>query len=157
VKAPGSRRELVERAEQLQSERLGDSLVRLGRRFFERTVERLREEGYPGVRFSFTSLLPHLDRREGTRTTELARKMDVSKQAVGQLVQQLETLGYVERGPDPDDGRARRVLLTERGLEVVLAGLAVYEDLERELAEELGSEGLDAFKDASRRALELFE
>jgi len=136
----------------LEAERLGDSLVKLGRLVFERTVERLRARGFEGVRFSFTALLPHLDRERGTRLTELAARMDISKQAAGQMVAQLEKLGYVQRRPDPADGRARLVELTERGYRVLLAGLEVFAELEAELEEELGPQLMSSFRGGAARS-----
>ena len=53
--------------------------------------------------------------RAGTRLTALAESAGMSKQAMGQLVDDLERLGYVERVPDPADGRAKIVRLTRRG------------------------------------------
>src|SRR5512139_669525 len=59
-------------------------------------------------------LLPHLS-REGIRPTDLARRVDVTKQAVGQTLAGLTALRLVEHVPDPTDGRARLVRLTEAG------------------------------------------
>jgi len=59
-------------------------------------------------------LLPHLS-REGIRPTELARRVDVTKQAVGQALAGLSALQLIELVPDPSDGRARLVRLTEAG------------------------------------------
>lgn len=71
-------------------------------------------------------LLPHLS-REGIRPTELARRVDVSKQAVGQALSDLSALRLVELVPDPSDGRARLVRLTT-------AGAAAYDHGHRVLA-----------------------
>ncbi|MDE0881223.1 MAG: MarR family transcriptional regulator [Myxococcota bacterium] len=145
------------RAEQLESQRLGNSLVKVGRLVMERTIERLRERGYEDLRVGFTTLLPHLDRRHGSRITELAERMGSTKQAVGQMVTQLQNAGYVRRRLDPQDGRARLVELTEGGFEVLLAGLEVFAEIETELAAELGSENLKRFAknaEAVRNCLE---
>jgi DNA-binding MarR family transcriptional regulator len=152
-----ARAQLREQAAQLEAQRVGDSLVKLGRVVFERTVERLRARGFAGVRFSFTALLPHLDRQCGTRITELASRMDISKQATGQMVAQLELLGYVQRRPDPDDGRARLVELTEQGYRVLLAGLDVFGEIESELEQELGVELMSAFRTGAERSLRFLE
>ena len=52
----------------------------------------------------------------GSRVTELAQLAQVTKPTVVYLVNDLERLGYVERIPDPADGRAKLVCLTERGV-----------------------------------------
>ena len=155
--SPSRRDQLRLQVEELEAQRLGNSLVRLGRLTYQRTVERLRARGLSELRLSYTTLLPHLDRVEGSRVTELAERMGVTKQAAGQMVTQLEQAQLVTRRPDPKDGRARRVELTTQGFEVLLAGLEVFAELESELEEALGSERMDAFRssaDQSRRYLE---
>ncbi|MDT5388273.1 MAG: hypothetical protein QOE04_1914, partial [Mycobacterium sp.] len=52
---------------------------------------------------------------DGSRLTDLADQAQVSKQSAGVLVDQLERLGYVRRVPDPTDGRARLIVIEERG------------------------------------------
>lgn len=64
--------------------------------------------GMENLRASHTSLLPFLD-YEGTRISVLADRMGISKQAVQQLVDELEAMGGVHRIPDPTDGRAKLV------------------------------------------------
>jgi DNA-binding MarR family transcriptional regulator len=80
----------------------------------ELTVE-LEERGWPDLRPSQASLLLNVDRRTGTRSTELARRAGVTKQAIMTVVDELETAGLVRRTPDPEDGRAKVVRLTARG------------------------------------------
>jgi DNA-binding MarR family transcriptional regulator len=74
----------------------------------------------------------------GTRLTDLAEQARVSKQAAGFLVDQLERGGYVERVPDPADGRARLVCFSDRGREVVRLATAVGDEIEVEWATFLG-------------------
>lgn len=97
--------------------------------------------GRPALRPAHTSLFPHLD-LEGTRIVDLAARVGVTKQAVSQLVAELEAMGVVTREPDPEDGRARRVVLTELGRAGFFDGLAVLGELERELEAELGARRL---------------
>ena len=52
---------------------------------------------------------------EGSRLTELAERARMTKQSVGEVATDLEQRGYVERVPDPADGRAKIIRLTERG------------------------------------------
>jgi DNA-binding MarR family transcriptional regulator len=77
--------------------------------------EELEERGWPGMRASQATLLLNVDRRSGTRLTELARRAGVTKQAVMIVVDDLEVRGLVRRTPDPEDGRAKVVRLTARG------------------------------------------
>jgi len=74
----------------------------------------------------------------GSRATELAGQLGVSKQAVGQLVSELEQCGYLERIPDPRDGRAQLVQRTARGWEVNRATRRAVQDLQDEWAQWVG-------------------
>jgi DNA-binding MarR family transcriptional regulator len=78
-------------------------------------VDELDERGWPDLRASQAALVLNVDRRFGTRLTELARRAGVTKQAMMIVVDELEVRGLVRRTPDPDDGRAKVVRLTARG------------------------------------------
>jgi DNA-binding MarR family transcriptional regulator len=78
---------------------------------------------------------------DGSRLTELARKAGMSPQAMGELVDELVDMGYVLRRPDPDDGRAKLIVLTERGWNAVAAGRQTIEGIEGQVTEILGEHG----------------
>src|SRR4051812_44979785 len=78
--------------------------------------ERLREEGFEGIRYRHGSVFRFID-VDGSRLTTLAERSGLTKQAIGEVVDELERLGYVERAADATDGRAKLVRLTERGTE----------------------------------------
>ena len=78
---------------------------------------------------------------DGSRLTELARKAGMSPQAMGELVDELVDMGYVLRRPDPDDGRAKLIVLTERGWNAVAAGRQTIEGIEKQVTEILGEHG----------------
>ena len=80
-------------------------------------------------------------RPEGNRLTNLARGANMSLQAMGELVDELEELGYVERKPDPSDRRAKLIVLTERGQECIEAAVITIHDIEGRLDEILGPRG----------------
>jgi DNA-binding MarR family transcriptional regulator len=62
------------------------------------------------------SIFQHVDHPpHGTRITELAERAQMTKQSMGQLVADMERLAFVERIPDPLDGRATLVRLTDFG------------------------------------------
>ena len=68
------------------------------------------------------------------RTTDIAARAGITKQAVGQIVDELEALGYVRREPDPADARARLVVYTERGKASMFDGLAALARVEARVA-----------------------
>jgi DNA-binding MarR family transcriptional regulator len=77
-------------------------------------------------------------RPEGSRLTDLARGANMTPQSMGEIVDELEELGYVERRPDPGDRRAKLVTLTARGRECVAAGEQTIRGLESEIDDVLG-------------------
>lgn len=96
-----------------------------------------REAGRRLLTPALVRLLPHLS-RDGIRPTELARRTDVSKQAVGQSLRDLEVMAFVELVRDPADGRARLVRLTPAGLAAFDHGRRVLGFYETELAARVG-------------------
>ena len=78
---------------------------------------------------------------EGTRLSDLARGANMTPQAMGEVVDELEDLGYVTRRPDPSDRRAKLVVLTTRGQDCVEAGKRTIVDLETRMSEVLGESG----------------
>lgn len=77
---------------------------------------------------------------DGIRPSELAEATQLTKQTLGSILDQLEKAGYVARTPDPADGRARVVTITDRGHELVALSLPVVEEMERAWTEHLGPE-----------------
>jgi DNA-binding MarR family transcriptional regulator len=91
--------------------------------------------------------MAHIDIEGGTRLTTIAALANITPQAVGELVDDLERQGYVVRRPDPDDRRAKRIVLTERGQACVAAALSTIATLEAELEGLLGSAALAQLHD----------
>jgi DNA-binding MarR family transcriptional regulator len=111
------------------TENLGFLLAKASQRFNELLAESFRAGGFAEVRPSYGSVLLPLFERDGLRMGELARASRLSKQSITKLVGLCERDGLVRRERDPDDGRAFRVLLTDRAhafavlVEDVLTGL----------------------------------
>lgn len=78
---------------------------------------------------------------EGSRLTELARRANMSPQAMGELVDELERLGYLVRRPDPTDRRAKLITLTKKGQGCIAAGIATIDGIEQQLTDRLGERG----------------
>lgn len=113
--------------------------MRLGHRI----VEGVNAAGFD-QRPAHSAVLAHIDIDGGTRLTTIAARASITPQAVGELIDDLERLGYVVRRPDPQDRRAKRIVLTERGLRCVDAALETIFGIEAELAELLGTDALAA-------------
>ena len=93
----------------------------------------------------------------GSRLTQLAARANMTPQAMGELVDELEELGYVVRRPDPSDRRAKLIVLTERGHQCVTAGGESIDGIEQRLTELLGTEGHRRLRALLARLLEMKE
>jgi DNA-binding MarR family transcriptional regulator len=78
---------------------------------------------------------------DGSRLTDLARRANMSPQAMGELVDELEQMDYVVRRPDPTDRRAKLITLTEKGHDCIAAGTATIDGIEQRLTGLLGERG----------------
>ncbi len=114
----------------------------------------LAEAGYDDLSPSHFVVFQHM-RSDGIRSTELAEKAQMSKQAMGYLIAYLEEHNYVERIPDPTDGRARLVRLTESGWAVANVAYGVVEEIEAEWEEYLGTERMQQLRSILRELIAL--
>lgn len=129
-----------EYADRLEAEKARSTvqlLFKAARLLNEGAIARVRSRTKRPVRVAHTTLLPHVD-LEGTRLTDLASRLGVTKQAAGQLVDELVEMGMLERIPDPADARAKLVRFTRRGRTALLDGLSVLKGIEDEIGELVG-------------------
>src|SRR5215207_7180853 len=80
----------------------------------------------------------------GLRLTELAERANMTKQSVGEIVDDLAGRGYVGRVPDPADRRAKLICLTDLGEEAQAFGLRLFAEIERRWVERYGAERIAA-------------
>jgi len=115
--------------------------------------ERLRAAGYDDLRPAHFALFqfpgPH-----GARPVELAATLGMTKQALSPLLNDLERFGYLDRRPDPRDGRGRVLWLTDRGFSFVTALKAILDGIEAEWSQRLGADRFATLKDALRELTE---
>ncbi|HUJ35388.1 MAG TPA: MarR family winged helix-turn-helix transcriptional regulator [Solirubrobacteraceae bacterium] len=115
--------------------------------FREQLERRLVDTPYNDIRISHGCVFGNID-PDGTRLTKLAERARMTKQSVGEVTSDLEQRGYVERVPDPSDGRAKIIRLTERGRAAQALGVGLIDELEQEWAERFGAERVAALRDA---------
>lgn len=132
----------AETLKEAKANHMAHSLLRAARLWNEQAIARVRARGFANARLSHTQVLPHLD-LEGTRLTDLAARLDVTKQAAQQLINELEEAGLVERVPDPSDGRAKLIRFTAFGRRSILDGLDVLRGIEDELRRDIGDHAVD--------------
>src|SRR5262249_36514926 len=81
-------------------------------------LERLHERGFGDIQAAHLTVFQYPG-PQGARPSELAARLRTSKQALNYLLGELERLGYLERQPDPDDLRSKRIVLTRRGMAII--------------------------------------
>lgn len=111
-------------------------------------VDEMGERGWEDARPGHAALFMHIERRSGTRLTELARRSRMTKQGMMLLVDDLEQRGYVRRVPDPEDARAKIVRLTARGRRYVAEARRAVAAIEVRLRRDLGQRDYEALQDA---------
>jgi DNA-binding MarR family transcriptional regulator len=115
--------------------------------FADELERRLSDTPYNDIRISHGCVFGTID-PDGSRLTELATRARMTKQSVGEVTSDLEQRGYVERVPDPSDGRAKIIRLTERGRAAQTLGQGLIDEIEQEWADRFGEERIAAFRDA---------
>ncbi len=115
-----------------------------------RLTAALNAAGHRAIRPKHGAVFANLD-RAGTRATTLAERAAIGKAAMGELIDELEQLGYVTRQPDPADRRAKLVVPTRAALDVIRLVHEFNQQLERQLRRQLGADTYASL----RRSLEL--
>jgi DNA-binding MarR family transcriptional regulator len=101
--------------------------------------------GHAGLRASFNQVLARLN-GNGIRIVDIAIACHITQQAAGQLIGELEKLGYVKRKPDSTDKRAKQLVLTARGERLQKDCVRLAAATERELAQAVGDKTLAAVR-----------
>jgi len=105
--------------------------------FAQQLLQALWDAGFTDQRMVYNSVFPFVP-PEGIRLTNLADRAGMTKQAMSELVNDLVEMGYLQRSPDPTDGRAKLIEFTDRGWAAVNTVLAAFEAAEAELEARLG-------------------
>lgn len=117
---------------------VGQLLVRLLREFRRDLAEPHVEQGYSDVRDPHMQIFGNI-RTGSIRLTELASRAQLSLAATSELVNDLAALGYLTRRPDPQDGRAKLIELTERGQRLLADAGRRVADMEARWSELVGA------------------
>ena len=104
----------------------------------ERMLERLHERGFDDLAPAHLIVMQYPG-PQGLRPSHLAAQLRMSKQALNYLLGELERLGYIERLPDPDDLRSRRISVTKRGDAIAAVIREAVGEIEAEWTEKLGA------------------
>jgi DNA-binding MarR family transcriptional regulator len=132
---------------------IGQLLVRLLREFRDELAAPRAEAGYDDVREPHFQIFGNI-RMGGIRLTELAGRAQLSLAATSELVNDLVDLGYLTRRPDPADGRAKLIDLTERGQNLMAAAGDRVAAIEQRWSEAIGAKDFDRMCASMQRLLD---
>lgn len=154
--ASKKQRQDIESAWEAKRNATFQSLFRTARLIQESVIAAIRERTGKPVRYAHATLLPHVD-MEGTRQTVIAERLGISKQAVGQLVDDLEAMDFLVRLPAPDDGRAKLVCFNRKAKFGFVETMDVIGELEDKLVKQIGKREMKAFLITLRKILTVVE
>ncbi|MBA3807917.1 MAG: winged helix-turn-helix transcriptional regulator [Solirubrobacterales bacterium] len=118
---------------------IGQLLTQLTRLFQTELFEKLVAAGLQDARVPHTHVTAYI-KAEGSRLTELAAQARMTPPAMSELVDDLQRLGIVERRPDPSDGRAKLICLTDAGWQAMRIARSAIAEIEAEYARLVGTE-----------------
>jgi DNA-binding MarR family transcriptional regulator len=107
----------------------------------------MQARGIVGMQPAYPRLLGNLD-TEGTRIGALARRMGTTRQAATQLAREIERAGFVERQPDPTDGRGIIIRFTPKGRAGLACAVGVMAEIEAEYAAAIGQADMTHLKES---------
>jgi DNA-binding MarR family transcriptional regulator len=110
-----------------------------------RMLERLHDHGFTDLDFAHLNVFQYPG-PQGARPSELAARLGTTKQALNYLLGELERLDYLQRRPDPDDLRSKRVVLTRRGTSAIRVIRKTVAEIETAWAQQLGPERFAQFR-----------
>jgi DNA-binding MarR family transcriptional regulator len=114
--------------------------------FFEDFRDELEQTEFGEIRPTHGCVFRFV-RGPGMRLTVLAEMAGMTKQSVGEIVDDLVARGYVKRIPDPEDKRAKLICLTERGERAQATGLALFAKVEKQWAKRYGAERIQQLRE----------
>ena len=124
---------------------LNDLMRAIDREATRQAAWAVERSGIRGLTVAHGRLMAELD-PAGTRPSQLAVRLGVTKAAVGQLLDKLEKKGLIVRARDPDDGRAVIVRPTEKAKTAYRTARAALVAIESEWRVRLGEAGAAALE-----------
>lgn len=144
--SPGGEEPVLKKREKRYRNNLGRNLHTISRDLQRELMAQNAAKGYEGLKLGWDALFLNMSFMLGVRVVDVAEANQLSKQAMSQLVSEIESYGYVERHPDPEDGRAKRVFFTDKGKALINDSLDAISEVEAGYAELIGAEKLETLK-----------
>lgn len=117
---------------------------------YQRIMNCLHQTGYQGLKLSHALILLQLSDK-GARISDIASSQAVSKQAIGQIATELEHLGFIQKLNDPNDKRAKRIMISSQGIVLVRKAASFLLQVEQQLAEEIGEQSFLVIRTHSKK------
>lgn len=124
---------------------LGVLLALAYQQFVSELHDDLGERGFDDLARSDGYVFRALDAQALT-TSALADRLEISKQGAGQVVEEMTRRGYLQSRPDPSDGRARLLELSDRGRRALAAARDFHRRYEQRLARRHGRGHVDTLR-----------
>jgi DNA-binding MarR family transcriptional regulator len=100
----------------------------------------ISEAGATDMRPAHGNAMEMLSIQDGLRLTDIAARAGMAPQSMGEIVDDLVSKGYLARGEDPLDRRAKRIYLTAKGRQTAQASRIALIEVERRVSEFLGTD-----------------
>ena len=133
------------RTEAIRSKNLRQLLLRTTRTLNALLAEELDRRGYKKIRPAHNAFFANLD-MDGSTVTVVAERANMTKQAMGLLVGELEELCYVTRRPDENDRRAQIVVPTKAGHKLMEDSMHIIDDIEQHYSNILGDQTMNGLR-----------
>lgn len=137
----------LEKTQEFKKRSFPKLLHKLRRHFDSWAEECLHDHGYTDFKMMFMPFIMNID-PEGVTNNELAKRANVSKQAMSKVVKELEALDYICTAKNKSDGRSNKILLTNRGKELVVASRLKVMELHEKYIGLLGKKNFDQMLDS---------
>jgi DNA-binding MarR family transcriptional regulator len=123
---------------------LGRDLSFLNRELARGLMQKSVARGHKGLKLNWDTVFLNLDFREGSRVVDLAQINGLTKQAMSQIVAEIEQQGYVAKKDDPERwSRAQDYADCQRASKLIQDSMEAYDELEAEYEGLIGREKLD--------------
>lgn len=120
----------------------GKVIAHLRKQFEQWATGRLAQKGYKGFKMVYMPVIMNID-LEGTNNNDLAKRAQVTKQAMSKVVKELQQMGYITSKTDPNDKRSTIFMLTAKGKNFIQGARDSVAELMEEYRGVLGKKNFD--------------
>ncbi|MBT4523235.1 MAG: MarR family transcriptional regulator [Halieaceae bacterium] len=139
--------------DRVRQDNLGHRLLALATDFEARVLKHYATMAYGDIRPVHGAVLRNLE-LQGTRLTTLAQRAGITHRAMAKIVNDINSLGYIEYRSDPEDGRATVIVFTDQGLQLLNDSSPVIEHICDDYAKEVGGDNLQSLDHCLRAAID---